>query len=82
MSQTTVTVDDLREILRSCAGVDEQTSLDGDILDTEFADLGYDSLAVLEASSHLQRRYGVQLDDDTVTSATTPRALLAAVNGG
>ena len=80
MPQTTVTIENLKDILRACAGVDDESSLQGDILDTEFADLGYDSLAVLEASSHIQQQYGVKLDDDTVTSATTPRELLVAVN--
>ncbi len=80
MSQPTITIENLKQILRTCAGVDEEASLEGDISDTDFTDLGYDSLAVLEVSSHIQREYGVKLDDDTVTSAATPRALLAAVN--
>ncbi|HEX6970550.1 MAG TPA: acyl carrier protein [Micromonosporaceae bacterium] len=81
MSDRTLTIDDLKRILRECAGADEQVDLDGDILDTEFIDLGYDSLAMLETSSRIEREYGIKLDDDTVVSATTPRAFLALVNG-
>lgn len=81
MSDRTLTIDDLKRILRECAGADEQVDLDGDILDIEFIDLGYDSLAMLETSSRIEREYGIKLDDDIVVSATTPRAFLALVNG-
>ena len=81
MSDRTLTIDDLKRILRECAGADEQIDLDGDILDIEFIDLGYDSLAMLETSSRIEREYGIKLDDDIVVSATTPRAFLALVNG-
>ncbi|TDB80626.1 MULTISPECIES: acyl carrier protein [unclassified Micromonospora] len=81
MTDRTVTLDDLRRVLRECAGADEQVDLDGDILDTEFSNLGYDSLAMLETSSRIEQEYGVKLDDDTVISATTPRAFLAVING-
>jgi minimal PKS acyl carrier protein len=74
------TVDDLRRILREAAGADEGVDLDGDILDTDFPSLGYDSLAVLESGSRIEREFGVRLDDDTLTDADTPRALIEAVN--
>ncbi len=80
MPRTQVNLDDLTRILREGAGAEEGVDLDGDILDTEFDDLGYDSLALLETATRISREYGVELDDDTVTSARTPRALLAAVN--
>ena len=35
-------IDRLREVMREC-GVDDAVDLDGDILDLEFAQLGYDS---------------------------------------
>ncbi|MGW0702217.1 acyl carrier protein [Streptomyces sp. NPDC002867] len=81
MSATVLTVDDLKRILREGAGVDESVDLDGDILDTDFESLGYESLAMLEISSRIERELGVTLDDDTLTEATTPRALIEAVNG-
>ncbi|HEY8374500.1 MAG TPA: acyl carrier protein [Pseudonocardiaceae bacterium] len=73
------TLDDLRRILKSAAG-DDGATLDGDVLDTEFADLGYDSLALLELAGHVQREYGVPMPDDAPQHMTTPRAALDYVN--
>ncbi|MGC5031159.1 acyl carrier protein [Micromonospora sp. DT229] len=75
-----LTLTDLKQILREVAGADEGVDLEADILDTTFEDLGYDSLALLEAGSRIEREYAVRLDDSTVTDATTPRALLDVVN--
>jgi act minimal PKS acyl carrier protein len=80
MTDNPMTIDDLKRILRQAAGEAEGADLDGDILDTEFADLGYDSIALMETGGRIQRERGIQLDDDTMTSAHTPRALLALVN--
>lgn len=73
-------LDDLRRILREAAGADEAVDLDGEIIDREFSDLGYDSLALLETASRIEGEVGIVLDDDTVTDALTPRALIDAVN--
>ncbi|MFD0206397.1 MULTISPECIES: acyl carrier protein [Saccharothrix] len=81
MTTPTITLDDLRRILRQSAGADEGVDLDGDILDLEFADLGYDSLALMETASRITREYGIALDDEAALTATTPRRLLAVVNG-
>lgn len=75
-----VTIDDLRRILRECAGETDGVDLDGDILDVEFEALGYDSLALLETAGQLGHEYGVELDDEVATSARTPRDLLKVVN--
>jgi minimal PKS acyl carrier protein len=68
----------LAEIMRACAG-EAAGDLHDEILDVEFASLGYDSLALLETTGRIQQAYGVRLDDD-VASATTPRTFLALVN--
>ncbi|MFB7174372.1 acyl carrier protein [Streptomyces sp. NPDC056254] len=73
---TTMTLDDLRRILSESAG-SEGGQLDGDILDTAFTELGYDSLALLETSAVIQREYGVEVPD----KVATPRELLDSVNG-
>ena len=39
------TLEDLKRVLREAAGEDESVDLDGGIMDTEFGELGYDSLA-------------------------------------
>ncbi|MEV8070553.1 acyl carrier protein [Streptomyces sp. NPDC085995] len=81
MSRTTFTLDDLKRILREGSGVPEDGALDGDILDTEFTDIGYDSLALLETASRVEREYGIELDESVIGEATTPRAFLDAVTG-
>lgn len=71
-----LTLHDLRRIFTTLAGVDESVNLDGDILDTEFADLGYDSIAVLEAVGQIQRECGIEFDEDALSEVHTFRGLL------
>ncbi|MFI1169800.1 acyl carrier protein [Streptomyces sp. NPDC020801] len=78
MNELTITA--LMDIVRSCAGEAEIPAA-GEVGDTAFGDLGYDSLALLETVSQIERTYGVHLADDEVTGTTTPQALLDAVNG-
>jgi act minimal PKS acyl carrier protein len=80
MSVTRFTVDDLRRILRERAGVHEGVDLDGQILDLGFEDLGYESLALLEAGGLIEREFGVVLGDEALAEATTPRELIELVN--
>jgi act minimal PKS acyl carrier protein len=77
---TKFSLDDLREIMKLGVGVDEEVDLDGDIADTEFADLGYDSLAVLELTGQVQRRFPVNFTDDAVLGFVTPAQAVAFVN--
>ncbi|MCF3175861.1 acyl carrier protein [Streptomyces sioyaensis] len=77
----TLTLDDLRRILVSCAGENDDLDLNGDILDSAFQDLGYDSLALMETVARIQREYGVDVSDDDMAEVETPRALLESVNG-
>ncbi|MFJ8753426.1 acyl carrier protein [Streptomyces sp. NPDC102441] len=80
MTTNAFTLDDLRRILLEGAGADERVDLDGDILDVQFEALGYESLALLETGSRIEREYGIVLDEDLLTDADTPRALVTAVN--
>ncbi len=74
-------VEDLKRILRSGAGVAEQVDLDSEgAIDRTFADLGYDSLAVMELASRIQREYGLDLPDGEVEHTHTLREAAAAVN--
>jgi act minimal PKS acyl carrier protein len=79
---TKVTLDDVRRILIACAGDLETSDLSGDISDTPFDDLGYDSLALLETAARIKQELGVHLPDDQITELKTPRDLLDAVNAG
>jgi act minimal PKS acyl carrier protein len=82
MPDKALDLNDLRRIFQESAGVDQDVNLDDDIYDTEFQDLGYDSVAVMEVAARITRDYGVTIDDEALADATTPRLLLDAVNGG
>jgi act minimal PKS acyl carrier protein len=66
--------------LRASAGVDGSVNLDGDVLDTPFEELGYDSLALLELTGRVQRELGVPMPDDARLHMPTPRAALDYIN--
>ncbi len=80
MPMQELSIDELKRIMRECAGEGESVDLGGDNLDADFTDLGYDSLAVLEVSSRVERDYGVKLSDEVVSEATSLRAFLDLVN--
>ncbi|MGW7316676.1 acyl carrier protein [Streptomyces sp. NPDC054854] len=80
MSKQEFTFEDLKRILLEGAGADEGVDLDGDILDSDFEALGYESLALLETGGRIEREFGVTLDDDVFSDHTTPRSLVAAIN--
>lgn len=73
---------DLKRILTESAGVEQGIDLDGEILDTTFDDLGYDSVALLETAARITREYRVSIDDDALADVKTPRELIALVNSG
>ncbi|WP_188190200.1 acyl carrier protein [Nonomuraea sp. SYSU D8015] len=75
-----MTLDDLRRIMVACAGEDEHVDLGGDIMDEHFADLGYDSLAMMETAAKIENEFGVRIPDEKVAELTTPRALLDFVS--
>ncbi|MFC5749302.1 acyl carrier protein [Actinomadura rugatobispora] len=74
------TLNELRTVLREAAGTDEGVDLDGDIIDTPFDDLGYESLALLETAGRIERDHGISLDEEALVEAQTPRALIDLVN--
>ncbi|MFJ4717482.1 acyl carrier protein [Streptomyces sp. NPDC088785] len=80
MSAKLFTLDDLKRTLLEAAGVAEGVDLDADILDTEFDVIGYESLALLETGSLIEREYGISLDEEAVGEANTPRAFIEVVN--
>ena len=80
MTDNHLTMDQLRTILTEAAGEAEDPGAGVDIEDAEFSDLGYDSISLLETAARIERQCGINLDDDLIVSARTPRALLAVVN--
>uniref|UniRef100_A0AAU2W2H9 Acyl carrier protein n=1 Tax=Streptomyces sp. NBC_00008 TaxID=2903610 RepID=A0AAU2W2H9_9ACTN len=75
------TLDTLRDILRQSAGEPEHLPPDSEIAECTFEDIGYDSLARLEACGRIEREYGVSIDAELLRGTATPAELLAAVNG-
>jgi act minimal PKS acyl carrier protein len=74
------TAENLRAILLDCAGAAEHIDLDNDFVDTTFSDLGYDSLALLEVQSRIERNLTISLPDNTIRVAGTPGDAVAAIN--
>lgn len=74
------TVMDLTRIMRASVGVDDSVDLDGDILDTLFTDLGYDSLAKLEIASKVGLELDIAISDEAVTDLETPGQFVGYVN--
>lgn len=74
------TVEDLKRIMRDCAGEEESVDLDGEILDLRFEELGYDSLALIETTSRISREFGVQLPEEELGEIGTVRELLELIN--
>lgn len=78
---TAMTIDDLLGILKDCAGEGEDLAPAESLHDTTFDEMGYDSLAVIEAAARIEQDYGVAIPDDDIADLRTPRALLTVVNG-
>lgn len=76
----TFTIDQLKTIFQECSGVPDGATLNGDIVDQELRDLGYDSLAVLEVVSRIQRDYDLSIPDEAIDEMKTARAILDYVN--
>ena len=67
--------DDLKKILVAC-GIDSVSDLEGDIDALSFDDLGFDSIALMEMSSRIEREIGVRIGEEEVTGETTIVELL------
>ncbi|MCO5971413.1 acyl carrier protein [Actinoallomurus soli] len=80
MASGEFTVQDLKRILHEAAGESDGADVDVGTMDTEFIELGYESLALLETGSRIEREFGITLDDSTLFDSPTPRALIEAVN--
>jgi act minimal PKS acyl carrier protein len=77
---TSFNLDDLIKIMRECAGEDESVNLSGEIAEVSFEELGYDSLALMETASRVQRAYGFSLPEDELAEVRTPAAFVTLVN--
>jgi minimal PKS acyl carrier protein len=75
-----ITLRELEAIMRECAGEDESAQSLEQAPDQPFDELGYDSLALLETHSRIRRDYGVELYEEDVDEAKTPKELIDLVN--
>jgi len=75
-----ITLRDLQDIMRECAGEDESAQSLEQAPDEAFIDLGYDSLALLETQARVKREYGVEFSEDDLADITTPREFVEFFN--
>ncbi|HEX8005130.1 MAG TPA: acyl carrier protein [Trebonia sp.] len=75
-----MTLRELQDIMRECAGEDESARSLEEAADESFADLGYDSLALLETQARVKREYGVDFSEDDLADITTPRGFVEFFN--
>ncbi|MFI9388408.1 acyl carrier protein [Kutzneria sp. NPDC052558] len=76
MTAQEFTLDELAAILAA----EGSAPLDPSTADTGFDELGYDSLALLNMTGHVQRRYGVAIPDDAVGDMPTPAVAVRYIN--
>lgn len=71
---------DLVGYIRQAAGEDDGFDLDGDIAETTFADMGYDSVAMVEVTLAVERELGITLPEDGTSKDSTPKEFVEQVN--
>jgi act minimal PKS acyl carrier protein len=73
---------DLVACIRRAAGEDEGLDLDGDIAEITFAEMGYDSVAMVEVALLVERELGISLpdDEDRMGKSATPKMFVEVVN--
>jgi act minimal PKS acyl carrier protein len=72
--------DQLTSLMISAAGKPEGGQQDGQLLNTTFTELGYDSLAVLEITGRIHKTWGIDIPESMAPDLQTPRLLLEYVN--
>lgn len=75
------TLDDLRGVLNRAAGEDGSFTFGDADAGLTYGELGYDSLVLLEAAAVISSTWGVQVPDEAVDIAATPRATVELVRG-
>ncbi|MCU1648086.1 MAG: Actinorhodin polyketide synthase acyl carrier protein [Nocardia sp.] len=75
-----MTITELRRILVESAGGEDIPELNGDIAALDFEQLGYDSLALIETASQIQRDFGVTIPEEQLIDVKTPQELIDIVN--
>ncbi|MFC8042148.1 acyl carrier protein [Nocardia sp. NPDC057353] len=76
-----MTVDDVRRILVASAGNPDREVTDAEFEHVLLEDLGYESLALIEAAAQIAREFGTTVPDEQLTEVKTARELADLVNG-
>ena len=70
------TFDELKRAMLAAVGEDDSIDLERDILDVPMADLGFDSLALMDVADILEREYGIEIPEDEIEETmATPRTM-------
>ncbi|KZM75443.1 acyl carrier protein [Nocardia terpenica] len=77
----TISESDVLAALIASAGEPEAQVRAEELLDTTFEELGYDSLALIESVSRLEKRFAVTIPDHLVMDCRTFRELVERANG-
>ncbi|ATL66263.1 acyl carrier protein [Nocardia terpenica] len=77
----TISESDVLAALIASAGEPEAQVRSEELLDTTFEELGYDSLALIESVSRLEKRFAVTIPDHLVMDCRTFRELVERANG-
>ncbi|MFC0540707.1 acyl carrier protein [Kutzneria chonburiensis] len=75
-----ITLEDLVEIMRKCAGEDENLIANDAVATTDFDELGYDSLALMAASAEVEKSYGVAVDEGELAEIRNLASFVELVN--
>jgi act minimal PKS acyl carrier protein len=78
MPPSSFTINDLNQILIDNVGLSHDDAL-GD-LDTPFAVLGIDSLALIAMKVALEEEYGLDVANEDLSTLTSPRATIEYAN--
>ncbi|MGW2524606.1 phosphopantetheine-binding protein [Streptomyces sp. NPDC001617] len=77
----TFTLTDLEEYVRRGAGEDDALDLGGEHSETSFANLGYDSIAIMEIMLLVEHDLGIKLPEEQADKNATPEQFVELVNG-
>lgn len=74
------TIDDFRRLVGDAAGMDLALDLNRESLDIPFAELGFDSIVLLEVAALLEEELGVPVPGGALAGLRTPRDAIDYVN--
>jgi minimal PKS acyl carrier protein len=73
-------LDDLRAIISRSAGETEAFNRDTGFAERTYAELGYDSLALLEIAAQIEHEHGVVVPDGMLLAESTPQGTVTLVD--